>query len=113
MISIHPIVTAMMPSPPIWIRARMMMCPNSDQCVAVVSTTSPVTQTEVVEVNSAVKKSVSSPGAVAAGIISSSAPTRIVARKPSRINCVVENHLFMVKFVSLLSQIQINYYGLL
>ena len=42
----------MTPSPPTWIRARMMICPNSDQWVAVSCTISPVTQTAEVEVNS-------------------------------------------------------------
>ena len=35
------------------------------------------------------------PEAVAAGIISKSAPTKMVIKKPSRINCVVESHRFM------------------
>ena len=44
---------AITPSPPIWIRISTTICPNSVYCSAGITVTSPVTQTEVTEVNSA------------------------------------------------------------
>ncbi len=46
------VATAMYPSPPIWMSPRMTSSPNNDQVVAVSTTTSPVTHTAEVAVNS-------------------------------------------------------------
>ena len=74
--------TATRPSPPSWISSRMTILPKSVQCPAVVTVTSPVTQTEVVAVNSAVKKPVSLPGTVANGSSNSAVPTAINSKNP-------------------------------
>ena len=42
-----------MPIPPAWMSTRMMVCPIGVNAVAVSTTTSPVTQTALVEVNNA------------------------------------------------------------
>ena len=44
------------PRPPICIRIRITVLPNSDHCVAVSYTTRPVTQAADVDVNSAFRK---------------------------------------------------------
>ena len=78
--------TVMTPNPPSWMSARITTLPNRLQCTAVSTTTSPVTQTEVVAVNSAVSGPVCCPLAVEIGSHSSSVPTRIAERKLSGIS---------------------------
>ena len=73
----------MTPKPPTWISRSMIIFPYMLQYEKVSTTTSPVTQTEVVAVKSAVRKGQPSPVAVAAGIISRSVPSRIAPRKVS------------------------------
>ena len=78
-----PVAISTTPMPPIWIRERITAWPNTDQPVAVSRTTSPVTQTAEVAVNSEVPKLALRPSAEAAGIMSSSVPARITVRNPN------------------------------
>ena len=57
--------------------------PNTDQCTAVLTVTSPVTQLAEAAVNSASRNGVICPSAAETGSISTSAPTRIVSAKPT------------------------------
>ena len=50
------LVKVMTPIPPIWIRNMMMICPVCVNVVATSTVVSPVTQTEVVEMNRASTK---------------------------------------------------------
>ena len=52
-ISANAAPTVMTPRPPIWIITSIIACPNPDQYEAVSLTTSPVTHTAEVEVNTA------------------------------------------------------------
>ena len=70
------------PRPPIWIRIKITVCPNTDQCIAVSRMTSPVTQTAEVEVNSASSGAVQIRCFELTGSISSSVPIRMTPRKP-------------------------------
>jgi hypothetical protein len=70
------------PTPPIWIRTRMMILPINVHCVAVTTVTSPVTQTLVVAVNMASVKEVWYPGAVQNGSHRSNPPKIITPAKP-------------------------------
>ena len=67
------------------------------------TTTSPVTQTDVVAVNSAVRKSVGFPLADENGSIRSSVPTRIVIRKLTGIVCAGDN-FFCFDILSLVDE---------
>ena len=73
------------PSPPIWMSSRIIACPKPDQCVAVPTVTRPVTQVAEVAVNSASRNAVGAPLRDETGRVSSSAPVRIMIRKPSAI----------------------------
>ena len=73
--------TATTPRPPIWIRIRMTSCPKKLQGAYVSTTTSPVTQTDVVAVKSAVRKSVMFPDALDMGSIKRIVPMIIAMRK--------------------------------
>ena len=70
------------PIPPIWMRQRITTCPNMVQPVAVSTTTSPVTQTADVEVNSASINGVQPPAFDAKGSASRSVPSKMTAKKP-------------------------------
>ena len=59
----------------------MTICPKRLQCAYVSTTTSPVTHTDVVAVNSAVKIPVLSPSAVANGSIKRRVPKKIAIKK--------------------------------
>ena len=68
------------PRPPTCIIPRIMQCPRAVQCVPVSTTTSPVTQVEVVAVKRAVRRSVSQPSLVAPGSKSSRVPAIMTSR---------------------------------
>ena len=74
--------TAMTPIPPIWIRTRMIPCPNADQYVAVSCTTRPVTHTADVEVNNASPKDVHDLLCAAMGSVNKRASTKMTPAKP-------------------------------
>ena len=93
---IIPVTKETIPSPPSWISMRMTILPKRLQWVAVFTTTSPVTQTEVVDVNRASINGVKFPSAEENGRQSIKAPIKIVPRKPSAIIWVVESSLFKV-----------------
>lgn len=77
------VAIVMMPNPPTWMRQRITISPKVLQCAAVSTTTSPVTQTAEVDVNSA-STSVAEPWpSRAQGSASSPVPTMITAAKPS------------------------------
>ena len=78
----------MKPSPPIWTKNNITTCPNVVKSVAMVLTTSPVTQVALVAVNRASTND-SEPGAVVDhGSISSAAPIMMTAKKLSMINLI-------------------------
>ena len=81
----------MMPSPPIYIRSSITICPNTLHVDAVGSVTSPVTQVEVVAVNSASIYNTDCPVAELMGSTSKTLPNRMAKRKLNKINCVVVN----------------------
>ena len=93
---IIPVTKETIPSPPSWISMRMTILPKRLQWIAVFTTTSPVTQTEVVDVNRASINGVKFPSAEENGRQSIKAPIKIVPRKPSAIIWVVESSLFKV-----------------
>ena len=70
----------MMPSPPSWMSPRMTAWPNPLNAVAVSTTTSPVTQTAEVAVNSASMKEMRPPRALG-GSQSKTAPPRMAKAK--------------------------------
>ena len=72
----------MTPSPPIWIRIKMITWPKKDQCVAVSCTIKPVTQTAEVDVKSVWLNGVTLPSDAEMGSINSNAPKRITPKKP-------------------------------
>ena len=79
----------MMPSPPIWMSARMTIWPNGLKWVPVSTTVNPVTQVALVAVNSASTKDNDFP-TEAGGSISNNAPIRIAPAKLSiRISAAV------------------------
>ena len=80
---ISPTPTEAIPRPPICINIAMTICPIAVKLSAVSTTTSPVTQTALVDVNNAFKKDKCTPFFKENGIINSTAPTRITALKPS------------------------------
>ena len=69
------------PSPPRVMAAASTTCPKIDQCVAVSTTVSPVTQTEEAAVKKASTNVVLFPGAVEAGRSSAPVVTAIRKRK--------------------------------
>ena len=72
-------------------RIRIITLPKRLQCVAVLTTTRPVTQTHVVEVKRQSTYGVWCPTAAANGKERSNAPINIVAIKPRAITWVVES----------------------
>ena len=80
---ISPTPTEAIPKPPICMSAATIACPIAVKLSAVSTTTSPVTQTALVDVNNAFKKDKCTPFFKENGIINSTAPTRITALKPS------------------------------
>ena len=71
------------PMPPIWMRQRMTIWPNRDQCVKVSCTISPVTQEADTVVNRASIKDALPEIFEAEGMMSSNVPMRMTARYPS------------------------------
>ena len=71
------------PRPPICIKIAMTACPNRLNVSPVSTTTSPVTQTALVAVNSASSGPTCAPGCTANGSISSAAPSKISSAKPT------------------------------
>ena len=71
----------MIPKPPNWIRINITIFPNKVQCAKVSTTTSPVTQTDVVAVNIAVNRLVCSPGTVEKGNHNRMVPIAMAIRK--------------------------------
>jgi hypothetical protein len=63
--------------PAVWTSTRMTTCPNTLQCVAVSTTTSPVRHTAEVAVKRAVNQSVGPPVALEIGSTSRTAPARM------------------------------------
>ena len=92
--SIRPVMIVITPSPPICIKISITACPNTLQVEAVESVTRPVTQVEVVAVNSASRNGTASPLAELIGNANNMLPTKIVTRKLSNMICVVENANF-------------------
>ena len=82
---ISPTPTEAIPRPPICINIAMTICPIAVKLSAVSTTTRPVTQTALVEVNNALRKERCTPFFREKGIINSIAPVRITAPKPSAI----------------------------
>ena len=70
------------------------------QCVAVVTVTKPVTQTEVVEVNSASIKLVHCPVAEEIGNVKRNAPVKITKKNPIATSLVVPKVLCFLGFDS-------------
>jgi hypothetical protein len=87
------------PSPPIWIKSNITTCPKPLHAQTVGSVTSPVTQAEVVAVNSASRYGTASPLAELIGNAKSKLPTRMVTRKLSNMICVVENENFLFRTI--------------
>ena len=81
--------TRIIPMPPSCININIINCPKKDQCVAVSTTTRPVTHIADVDVKRQVKKSVEFPDLLANGIISNMAPSKMVKVNPPMIACVV------------------------
>ena len=73
--------TKITPRPPIWIRIRIIIWPNIDQCVAVSTTIRPVTHIEDVAVKRHVKKSEGSEVLLDIGKLSKIAPKNIASIK--------------------------------
>ena len=78
------------PSPPNCMRIRIINCPNRLQCSKVLTTTSPVTHTEVVEVKSASMYGVYVPSADETGSISITEPMITAEKNPRAIIWVVD-----------------------
>ena len=92
---------AITPSPPIWMRISTTICPNSVYCSAGITVTSPVTQTEVTEVNSA---SINSIGFwLHTGSQRITPPKKITPKKPSATICIV----FSLTLLGLFSRLSI------
>ena len=83
------------PRPPIWISTAMTSWPNRLKVSPVSTTTSPVTQTALVEVKSAFSGVICTPGCTENGSMSSAAPQRISTAKPMAMiragGCVFKN----------------------
>ena len=94
-------MTVTMPNPPIWIRSRMTICPNRLHVEAVGRVTSPVTQVEVVDVNSASRYGTASPLAELRGNVSRILPRKMGTRKLSSMICVVDRVIFFFFFMIL------------
>ena len=101
MITQKRIVKVITQRPPIWISIRMTNWPKKDQWEKVGTVTSPVTQTEVVAVNSASIKAVLVPPAEETGSIRRSAPQSMDTRKPYARTLVAENG-FLLKMLRIL-----------
>jgi len=89
--SISPDIMVMIPRPPICMRSRMTICPNTLHVDTVGIVTSPVTQVEVVAVKSASRYGTASPLAELIGNAKSPLPMKMVTRKLSNMICVVES----------------------
>ena len=74
------------PTPPVWIRRSMTICPNNDQCAFVSTGMSPVTHEADTVTNIASINEVISPLFDDIGSISNIVPTIIIPRKPSTSN---------------------------
>ena len=85
-----------MPRPPSCISMIITILPNKLQCVAVVTTTSPVTHTEVVDVKRLSINGVNVLSAADIGSDSIIAPVKIASIKPKAITCVVDNRLLIL-----------------
>ena len=96
--SITPDMIVMIPSPPICIKTSITACPNTLQVETVGRVTRPVTQVEVVAVNSASRYGTATPVAELMGKAKRALPSRIVTRKLSNIVCVVDkaNSFFLI-----------------
>ena len=94
--SISPDMIVMMPRPPIWIRIKITICPNTLHVDTVGSVTSPVTHVAVVAVKSASRYATDSPLAELIGSDRSRLPSKTVTRKLSRMICVVDRVNFFV-----------------
>ena len=103
-ISISPDIIVISPRPPICIKNKITTCPNTLHVDTVGSVTSPVTQVEVVAVNNASGYGTASPLAELIGNAKSALPTRMVARKLSRIICVVESVNFFFLNINISSK---------
>ena len=79
------------PKPPIWIKSKIMICPNVLQVDTVGNVTSPVTHTEVVAVNKASIYGTASKFAELIGKDSKRLPANIARKKLSITVWVVEN----------------------
>jgi len=90
----------MIPRPPICMRSRMTICPNTLHVDTVGSVTSPVTQVDVVAVKSASRYGTASPLAELIGNAKRPLPMRIVTRKLSNMICVVESVKFFFLTIS-------------
>ena len=77
--------TEVMPSPPIWISSASTTCPNRVRVSAASTTTSPVTQTALVAVNSESSGVKVCPGLTEQGSNSSPAPSRMTSANPAAI----------------------------
>ena len=96
---INPTPTEAIPKPPICMSAATIACPIAVKLSAVSTTTSPVTQTALVDVNNAFKKDKCTPFFKENGIINSTAPTRITALKPSAMILLGLCFLFQIIFI--------------
>ena len=99
--SIIPVMIVTIPSPPICIKINITTCPNVLQVETVGRVTSPVTQVDVVAVNSASRYGTDLPVAELIGKYKNTLPISIVTRKLNNIICVVDNlNLFflIIKF---------------
>ena len=92
-------VTNITPRPPSWISISITNCPKKDQCVAVSTTTSPVTHIEEVAVKRHDKKSVWTWALLDIGSESKNAPKSIVIKKLKSI-VWVELSLILCFFLS-------------
>ena len=90
-----------MPSPPTCIKISITICPNMLQVEAVGSVTRPVTQVEVVAMNSASRYGTASPVAELIGKAKNALPISIVTRKLNNIICVVDNVNFRFLIINI------------
>ena len=74
-------VIVISPSPPIWTRHRITICPKRENSVPVSLTTRPVTHVAEVAVKRASIKEIGVPFGEASGIASKIVPTKITVRK--------------------------------
>ena len=83
MINERSMATVINPSPPIWIRTMITVCPKVLQAVAVSTVINPVTQVALTAVNAASNGFVKVPSAEEKGRMSRIVPNRISAKKPT------------------------------